>query len=184
VLVSYKVSLPHETDSACMQFSSIINAAGLTFQFNAQFTLPARHDKTVLSVLCELDNCYQCVQTSVSVGNGLELSRIQFTPPRQTDTDGTVLSGLAWRCELGVNVTIESVLTSDQKVDDVVNGAACVADTLVLASVDVSRIAKPNCLVALIEVSAHSALFTATSEHIRFSLYSSYSPLLVFRAVD
>ena len=65
MLVSYKVSLPHETDSACMQFSSIINAAGLTFQFNAQFTLPARHDKTVLSVLCELDNCYQCVQTSV-----------------------------------------------------------------------------------------------------------------------
>ena len=119
-----------------------------------------------------------------SVGNGLELSRIQFTPQRQTDTDGTVLSGLAWRCELGVNVTIESVLTSDQKVDDVVNGAACVADTLVLASVDVSRIAKPNCLVALIEVSAHSALFTDTSEHIRFSLYSSCSPLLVFRAVD
>ena len=69
---------------------------------NAQFTPPARHDKTVLSGSCLAWRCevhllLTCLDFTFSVGYSLELSRIQFTPPRQTRhrQDCFVGSGLA-----------------------------------------------------------------------------------------
>ena len=75
---------------------------------NAQFTPPARHDKTVLSVSCllcrcELDDCSERVETSNFLsGDSVELSGIQFTPPTRTrhGQDSFVVSGVAVRCEL------------------------------------------------------------------------------------
>jgi len=56
---------------------------------NAQFTLPARYDKTFLF------DCSERVQTSdfLSVGDSLELSGIQFTPRTRHRQDSFVV----WR---------------------------------------------------------------------------------------
>ena len=73
---------------------------------NALFTSPARHDKTVLSVLCllcrcELDDCSERVQTSNFL-SATVLSCWEANSHRRSgrDTDKTVLSCLAWRCKL------------------------------------------------------------------------------------
>ena len=73
---------------------------------NAQFTPPARHDKTVLSVSClacrcELDNCYWRVQTSNFL-SATFLSCLESNSHRRSgrDTDKTVLRCLARRWEL------------------------------------------------------------------------------------
>jgi len=66
----------------------------------------ARHDTTVLSVLClvwrcELDTCYQRVQTS-DFSSATVLSCREYNSHRRSGrgTDKTVLSRLAWQCEL------------------------------------------------------------------------------------
>jgi len=72
-----------------------------------QFTPLHRHDKTVLSVSCrvywcELYDCSERVHTSnFSVGDSLQLSCESNSHRRSgRDADKTVLSCLAWRCEL------------------------------------------------------------------------------------
>ena len=70
-------------------------------QPNAQFTLPARHDKTVLSASCELDDCSERVQTSNFLSTTVLCCRESNSHRRSgRDTDKTVWSCLAWRCEL------------------------------------------------------------------------------------
>jgi len=77
-----------------------------------QFTPPARHDKTVLSVSllvcrCELDDCSERAQTTV-------LSCREYNSHRRNgrDTDNTILSTslsqsrAEWRCELTVTLTV------------------------------------------------------------------------------
>ena len=71
---------------------------------NAQYTPPARHDKTVLSVSRlvfrrELDDCSERVHTSNFL-SATVLSCRESNSHRQSETDKTVLSCLAWRCEL------------------------------------------------------------------------------------
>jgi len=49
--------------------------------------------------------CSRCPDFKFSVGDRLELSGIQFTPLKRRsglDTDKTVLSCMAWRCELAL----------------------------------------------------------------------------------
>ena len=56
---------------------------------NAQFTLPAWHDKTVLSVSCLAwtgQLLWTCSDLKLSLGDSLELSGIQFTPQKRTQT--------------------------------------------------------------------------------------------------
>ena len=77
----------------------------------AQFTPLARHDKTVLSVSClacrcELNDCCKRVQTSTfSLRDSLELSGIQFKPPKPTQpvadlggVQGVQTPALLFRC--------------------------------------------------------------------------------------
>ena len=85
--------------------------------YNAQFTPPTtRRDKTVLSVSCllcrcELDDCPERVQTfnfpSATVLSCRE-SNSQSRSGR--DTDKTVLSCLAWRCELALRARSQSAM--------------------------------------------------------------------------
>ena len=77
----------------------------------AQFTPPARQDKTVLSVSClacrcELDDCPERVQTSYFLPATV-LSCRESNSRRLSghDTDKTVLSCLARRCELALRQT-------------------------------------------------------------------------------
>jgi len=75
---------------------------------NAQFTPHARHDKTVLSVSClvcqcELDDFSERVRTSNFPSPTVLRCRESNSHRRdRQDTDRTVLSGLAWRCELDI----------------------------------------------------------------------------------
>ena len=66
---------------------------------NAQFTPPARHDKTVLSVSCLWIGrlLWTCSNFNFSVGDSLELSGIQVTPPKRTRhrQDSFVVCGVA-----------------------------------------------------------------------------------------
>ena len=79
-----------------------------TGRINAQFTPPARHDKTVLSVSClvwrcELDDCSERVQTSNFLSTTVFSCRESSSHRRsRRDTDKTVLSCVAWRCELAL----------------------------------------------------------------------------------
>jgi len=77
----------------------------------AQFTPPARQDKTVLSVSClacrcELDDCPERVQTSYSLpATVLSCRKSNSRRLSGHDTDKTVLSCLARRCELALRQT-------------------------------------------------------------------------------
>ena len=80
---------------------------------NAQFTPPARHNKTVLSLSClmcrcKLDECAKRVQSS-SFLSATVLSCREYNSHRRTgrDTDKTVLSCLAWRCELAMTPPVK-----------------------------------------------------------------------------
>ena len=75
---------------------------------NAQFTPHARHDKTVLSVSClvcrcELDDFSERARTSnFSSPTVLRCRESNSHRRGRQDMDRTVLSGLAWRCELDI----------------------------------------------------------------------------------
>ena len=94
------VCRPADLVVAVNRFSRFARLANVS---NAQFTSPARYGKTrpCLSRLvcrCELDDCSQRVQAAnVSVGDSLELSGIQFTPPKRTRhrQDSLVVSDVA-----------------------------------------------------------------------------------------
>ena len=75
---------------------------------DAKFTPPTRRDKTVLSVSrlvrrCELDDCSERAQTSNFLPATV-LSCLDCNSHRRRghETDKTVLSCLAWRCELAL----------------------------------------------------------------------------------
>jgi len=77
-----------------------------------------RHDKTVLSVSClvspcELDDCCERVQTSNFL-SATVLSCRESNSHRRIgrDTDKTVLSCLAWRCELALRPQCVRVMCS------------------------------------------------------------------------
>jgi len=88
----------------------------------AQFTPPARHDKTVLSLAwrCELDNCSERVQTSnfLSAGDSLELSGIQFTPPNRARhrQDSFVVSGVPVWISLNYSCYLCEVSASSNRI--------------------------------------------------------------------
>jgi len=83
-----------------------------------QFTPPARHDKTVLSVSllvcrCELDDCCERAQTLYFL-SATVLSCREYNSHRRNgrDTDNTILltslsrSRVEWRCELALTLTV------------------------------------------------------------------------------